>query len=93
MPPQLSLDELSTRVPVRSVRSSPWALVVTIASVLAGCTTAETVMMQHPRTHEIVRCTDGYRSLIDGKGYRRQEDCIADLERQGFERSAATPAR
>jgi hypothetical protein len=73
--------------------SSPWLLGATIASVLVGCTTAETVMMQHPRTNEIVRCTDGYRSLIDGKGYRRQDECIADLERQGFERGPATPAR
>jgi len=61
---------------------------MTLASVLAGCTTTETVMMQHPRTHEIVQCSEGYRSLIDGRGYRRQDECIADLERRGFERSA-----
>lgn len=84
MAPQLSL---------RNVRSSPWPFVVTIAMVLVGCATRETVMMHHPQTHELVRCTEGYRSLIDGKGYRRQEDCIADLERQGFERTPATPAR
>jgi hypothetical protein len=43
-------------------------------------------MMQHPQTGEIAQCADGYRNLIDGRGYRRQEDCIADFERKGFER-------
>jgi hypothetical protein len=59
---------------------------VTMAVVSAGCTMTETVMMQHPQTGEIAQCADGYRSLLDGRGYRRQEDCIADLQRQGFER-------
>jgi hypothetical protein len=75
------------------MRFSRWLLLVTTARMLAGCTTRETVMMQHPQTHELVRCAEGYRSFIDGKGYRRQEDCIAELERKGFERSPATPAR
>lgn len=66
---------------------------VTMAVMLAGCTTTETVMMQHPQTREIAQCADGYRSLIDGRGYRRQEDCIADLQRRGFERPPVTPSR
>lgn len=66
---------------------------VTMAVMLAGCTTTEPVMMQHPQTREIAQCADGYRSLIDGRGYRRQEDCIADLQRQGFERPPVTPSR
>jgi hypothetical protein len=66
---------------------------VTMAVVLAGCTTREAVMLQHPRTHEIVQCAEGHRRFIDGQGYRRQEDCISDFERQGFERPPVTPTK
>lgn len=62
---------------------------VTMAALLAGCATMETVMMQHPQTHEIAQCAVGYRSFIGGQGYRRQEDCIADYQRQGYERAPA----
>jgi len=61
---------------------------VATAAVLTGCTTADTVMMQHPQTHEIARCAEGYRRFIDGQGYRTQEDCIADYQRKGYERPA-----
>ena len=57
-----------------------------VAVVLAGCTTTETVMMQHPQTHEIAPCADAYRRFIDGQGYRTQEECIADYQRKGYER-------
>ena len=66
---------------------------VTMAVLFVGCATAETVMMQHPQTHEIARCTERYRSFIGGQGYRRQEDCIADYQRQGYERTPVTPGR
>jgi len=65
----------------------------TMAVLLAGCATTETVMMQHPRTHEIAQCVEGYRGLIGGGGYRSQEDCIADYQRQGYERATPTPGR
>ena len=58
------------------------------AVVLAGCSTTETVMMQHPQTHEIARCADAYRRFIDGEGYQTQEECIADYQRKGYERPA-----
>jgi hypothetical protein len=61
----------------------------TMAAMLSGCTTTDTVMMLHPQTHEIVRCAEGYRGFIDGQGYRTQEECIADYQRKGYERSAA----
>jgi hypothetical protein len=32
---------------------------VTMAALLAGCATTETVMMQHPQTHEIAQCAEG----------------------------------
>jgi len=57
-----------------------------LIAIGSGCAPTATVMMQHPRTHEIAQCAAGYRRFIDGDGYRRQEDCIADLERRGFER-------
>lgn len=60
---------------------------VIFAIALAGCSTADTVMMQNPQTHEFAPCPEGYRGFIDGKGYRRQEDCISDYERKGFQRS------
>ena len=63
---------------------------VTMVVVVTGCTTSEPVLLQHPQTHAIVRCAPGYRSFIDGEGYRQQEDCIADYQRQGYERAPAT---
>lgn len=66
-----------------------WCLVAaTVAAVLGACTTTDTVMMQHPQTHEIARCADGYRAFIDGEGYQTQEDCIADYQRKGYEAPA-----
>lgn len=59
---------------------------VTLAVGLGGCTAAETVMMQHPQTHEMARCAEGYRRFIDGQGYQKQEECVADYERKGYER-------
>ncbi len=61
---------------------------VITAAMLTGCTTADTVMMQHPQTHEIARCAEGYSRFIDGQGYQTQEDCIADYHRKGYERPA-----
>lgn len=66
---------------------------VTMAALLTGCTTTETVMMQNPQTHEIVQCAAGYRAFIGGGGYRRQEDCIADYQRQGYELPPVTPGK
>jgi|GEM_PF-3810366 len=60
-----------------------------LAAMCAGCTATDTVMMQHPQTHEIVRCAEGYRAFIDGQGYRTQEECIADYQRKGYERPPA----
>jgi hypothetical protein len=51
------------------------------AVVLAGCATPETVLMQHPQTHEIARCAAQYSRFIDGQGYQTQEDCIATSAR------------
>ena len=61
--------------------------------IMSGCATTETVMMQHPQTHEIAQCAEGYRRFISGDDYRRQEDCIADYQRQGYERAPVTPGR
>ena len=66
---------------------------VFFAVALAGCSTADTVMMQNPQTHEIAQCPEGYRGFLDGRGYRRQEDCISDYERKGFQRSTVTPSK
>jgi hypothetical protein len=63
------------------------AAVLTV--ITSGCATTETVMMQHPRTHEIAQCAEGYRRFIGGDGYRNQKGCIADYERQGYERALA----
>ena len=62
---------------------------VTLAAVLGGCTTRETVMMQHPQTHEIARCAEGYSRFTAGQGYQTQEECIADYQRKGYERPPA----
>jgi hypothetical protein len=46
-----------------------WILAgVTMAAVSGGCTATDTVMMQHPLTHELARCAEGYRRFIDGQG-------------------------
>lgn len=64
-----------------------------IAVAVAGCATTDTVVLQNPQTHEIVRCAEGHRSFIEGNGYKTQEECIADYEKQGFERARTTPAK
>jgi hypothetical protein len=61
--------------------------------ITSGCATTETVMMQHPQTHEIAQCAEGYRRFIGGDGYRGQENCIADYERQGYQRTPVTPGK
>jgi len=66
---------------------------VAMAALSAGCATVETVMMQHPQTHEIAQCPAGYRGFIGGGGYRRQEDCIADYQRQGYELPPGAPGK
>ena len=58
-----------------------------LIAIMSGCATTETVMMQHPQTHEIAQCAEGYRRFIGGDGYRGQKDCIADYERQGYRRA------
>jgi hypothetical protein len=74
----------------RAARMTPpgWMAVLSV-----GCATTETVMMQHPLTHEIAQCAERYRSFIGGQGYRRQEDCIADYQRKGYERTPVTPGK
>ena len=69
------------------------AALVLVIFIMAGCAARETVMMQHPQTNEIVQCAEGYRRFIGGDGYRGQEDCIADYERRGYQRSPGTPSR
>jgi hypothetical protein len=51
-----------------------------------GCTTKEPVMMYNVQTREIARCAEARRSFMAGDGYRAQDDCIADYEKQGFQR-------
>lgn len=63
--------------------------VALLTLIPSGCAPRDTVMMQHPRTHEIVQCAEGYRRFLGGDGYRGQEDCIADYQRQGYERAPA----
>jgi hypothetical protein len=68
-------------------RVATWTgLGVVLLGVLTGCTARETVMMRNPRTHQIARCAEGYRRFINGGGYQRQEDCVAEYERKGYER-------
>jgi hypothetical protein len=70
-------------------RTHSWLVAgMTAAVVFAGCTTPDTVLMQHPQTHEIARCAARYSRFIDGQGYQAQEDCIADYQRKGYERPA-----
>jgi len=57
-----------------------------LAVVVTGCATKEPVMMYNPQTREIARCAEARRSFVDGQGYRAQDDCIADYEKQGFQR-------
>lgn len=72
--------------------SKAWVSAALFLGIVApGCAASETVMMQHPRTHEIAQCVEGYRRFIGGDGYRGQKECIADYERQGYQR-APVPA-
>ena len=80
MPPY---DTLMSRM-ARMTQQSWLIAGATMAVVLAGCTATQTVMLQHPQTHETVQCAEGYRRFIDGQGYQRQEDCVAGYQRQGY---------
>jgi outer membrane PBP1 activator LpoA protein len=63
--------------------------VVVLAVAMTGCTTKEPVMMYNPESREIARCAEARRSFMAGDGYRAQDDCIADYEKQGFQRMSA----
>ena len=65
--------------------------VMVLAVAMTGCTTKEPVMMYNPESREIARCVEARRSFMAGDGYRAQDDCIADYEKQGFQRMS-TPA-
>jgi hypothetical protein len=65
--------------------------VMVLAVAMTGCATKEPVMMYNPESHEIARCVGARRSFMAGDGYRAQDDCIADYEKQGFQRMS-TPA-
>jgi hypothetical protein len=65
---------------------------IILAVVMAGCATKDPVMMYNPQTREITRCVEARRSFMAGEGYRAQDDCIADYEKQGFQRMSPTPA-
>jgi hypothetical protein len=60
--------------------------VMGLAVAMTGCTTKEPVMMYNPESREIARCVEARRSFMAGDGYRAQDDCIADYEKQGFQR-------
>ena len=67
--------------------------VMALAVATVGCAIKEPVMMYNPQTREIARCAEARRSFVDGEGYRAQDDCIADYEKQGYQRmSPAAPA-
>ena len=70
-----------------------WAAGMTMAIVLAGCATPDTVMMRNPKTKELARCTAGYRAFIDGQGYRSQEECVADYQQKGYETTGSTAGK
>jgi hypothetical protein len=64
-----------------------------VAALAAGCATKDPVMMYNSQTREIARCAEARRSFMDGEGYRAQDDCIAEYEKQGFQRmSPSAPA-
>ena len=63
--------------------------VMVLAVAMTGCTTKVPVMMYNPESREIARCADARRSFMAGDGYRAQDDCIADYEKQGFQRMSA----
>jgi hypothetical protein len=64
-----------------------------LAVAATGCATREPVMMYNPQTREIARCAEARRSFLEGTGYRSQEECVADYEKQGYQRmSPPAPA-
>jgi hypothetical protein len=68
------------------------ALLAVMGLVAAGCATPDTVMMRNRQSGEIAQCAAAYRSFFGGLGYRQQDDCIAQYERNGFERDLVPAA-
>ena len=58
-----------------------------IAAVLAGCIKSESIVLRHPVTGKMTTC-DGYAGLglQATMGETRQRNCVADFQRQGYER-------
>jgi hypothetical protein len=68
------------------------ALLVVAAVLLVGCS-LETIYLQHPDTKEVKSC-DGstYLSLVGrDTGAYLQRGCVADFQRQGYERMKGKP--
>ena len=72
---------MSASICVRSV------MMLGILAILAGCTT-DPVLLRHPQTGKKVQC--GPYSMAGGAAIQaateRERGCVADYQRQGYER-------
>ncbi len=61
------------------------ALLALAALLVAGCMTVDAVKMRHPTTKETATC--GPYAFKFSVGVDEQKRCIADFQRQGYERA------
>ncbi len=60
-------------------------MLLAVAVIGAGCTSA--VTLRHPQTGQTVKCGPYYvETLTYGGVVARERGCIADYQRQGYER-------
>ncbi len=63
-------------------------LMLLFAMIIMGCTSVAPVTLQHPTTRTKVTCAgEWYHFPLEGQLiHQRQERCISDYQRQGYER-------
>jgi hypothetical protein len=64
------------------------AVLVVLIVAVAGCggSAYAPIKMRNPRTGEIATCGPPRGRLYEGMSYQLMRDCIADFQRQGWER-------
>jgi hypothetical protein len=62
-----------------------------LAALVAACNTSETIYLRHPTTAQTVQCGPyskvGNAAAVYAVMAQQLRDCVADYQRQGFERT------
>ena len=68
-----------------------FAMLLAILAAFIGCATTQPVTLRHPNTGAVVQCgpykVNFFVGPVGGPVYQQERDCIADYQRQGYERA------